>query len=350
MSPKPILIYGATGYTGELIAARAVSMGMHPIIAGRDGAKLSAIGQRLGLEVRVVALDDAQAMTAALSGVGTVLHCAGPFSRTSRPMLAACLQARANYLDITGEIDVFEQIYAREHDIAAAGIVAMPGVGFDVVPSDCLALKLKELLPDATELTLAFKPSGGLSPGTAKTALENLGLSVTRQNGVLVTTTSGVTTRDIAIEVGKARRAVSIPWGDVASAYRSTQIPTIQVYLAMPPGQIKAMRVMSCLSGIASLPPVKRWLTKMIERRIKGPDAAVRAAGNVTLWGEVKNPAGQVVTVRLETPEGYALTVETALTAAERVSQGSLKPGAYTPAEAFGSTFITQFAGVTWRL
>jgi short subunit dehydrogenase-like uncharacterized protein len=348
MSQKPLMIYGATGYTGELIAARAVAMGLKPILAGRDKARVTALAQRLGLEARIAPLDDAKALDAALAGVGTVLHCAGPFSRTSRPMLAACLKARANYLDITGEIDVFEQIYAHDEDIAAAGIVAMPGVGFDVVPTDCLAVKLKSLLPDASELTLAFHSTGGISPGTAKTALEKLGKGFRRRSGTIVSMPR-IVERDIVF-VDKARRAMSIPWGDIASAFRSTAIPNIDVFVSTPPRQIQVMRMASRLSRVVSAPPVKRFLTRMIEQKVKGPSESVRANARVQLWGEAKNASGKTVTARLETPEGYALTIETALAAAQRVQNGTLKPGAYTPAEAFGAEFISQFPGVTWRL
>ena len=168
------MIYGANGYTGRLVAREAVARGLRPILAGRRREELEAMGRELGLEVRVFGLD-AAALDLGLKGVGLVLHCAGPFSETCAPMLEACLRARAHYLDITGEIDVFAYCHQQDARAREAGIVVLPGSGFDVVPTDCLAAQLKRDMPDATSLVLAFEAGGGPSPGTAKTSVEGLG-------------------------------------------------------------------------------------------------------------------------------------------------------------------------------
>ena len=102
------LIYGANGYTGELIAREAKKRGLNPILAGRNAAKVAALAQELGLEHRAFDLGSPIEIGSHLGGVALVLHCAGPFSATSAPMIAACIQAKAHYLDITCEISVFE--------------------------------------------------------------------------------------------------------------------------------------------------------------------------------------------------------------------------------------------------
>ena len=96
------LIYGANGYTGRLVAETAVARGHRPLLAGRSADALGAVARDLGLDHRVLPLETA-ALRSALSGFSAVLHCAGPFSRTSRPMADACLLARVHYLDVTGE-------------------------------------------------------------------------------------------------------------------------------------------------------------------------------------------------------------------------------------------------------
>src|SRR6266550_6648973 len=149
------MIYGANGYTGQLIAELANNHGEKPILAGRNAAKVRALAEKLGLPWRAFALDRPD-----LRDIELVLHCAGPFSATSRPMVDACLLARAHYLDITGEIDVFESVLGRDEEARQRGIVLLPGAGFDVVPSDCLAALLKQRLPSATKLELAFAPIG----------------------------------------------------------------------------------------------------------------------------------------------------------------------------------------------
>lgn len=165
------ILYGATGYTGGLIAREAARRGLAPVLAGRNGAEVGALAGELDLQHRVFPLT-----TPDLDGVGLVLHCAGPFSATGAPMMDACLAAGAHYLDITGEIDVFEQAWARDTQAKAAGVVLCPGAGFDVIPTDCVAAALKAALPGAVRLALGFDTRSGLSPGTAKTSIEGLAL------------------------------------------------------------------------------------------------------------------------------------------------------------------------------
>jgi short subunit dehydrogenase-like uncharacterized protein len=172
--PDRFMIYGATGYTGKLVAAAAKTLGMAPLLAGRDAARLQVVAAQYGFDHRRVALDDAAGLRAALAGIPLVLHIAGPFAQTSRPMLDACLAAGTHYLDITGEIDVFEACAARDAEARAAGIMVMPGVGFDVVPSDCLAAHVKRRMPDAVELTLAISGLTKASRGTLKTSIASI--------------------------------------------------------------------------------------------------------------------------------------------------------------------------------
>src|SRR6185312_5940245 len=168
-----------------------------------------------------------------LHGVALVLHCAGPYSKTSRPMVDACLRAKAHYLDITGEYEVLAAVHARTEEAKSAGVVLMPAVGFDVIPTDCMAARLHAALPDATELELGFSGGMALSPGTAKTTLENLHVGAkVRKNGDIVTL-SRPRTREIPFATGP-RFGMSIPWGDLVTAYQSTRIPNITVYTVVP--------------------------------------------------------------------------------------------------------------------
>jgi short subunit dehydrogenase-like uncharacterized protein len=163
---KNFMIYGANGYTGELIAREASKRGMKPILAGRSQNKVEPLAKELNLIFRTFSLADKKSLEYTLKEVDFVLHCAGPFSLTSQPMVEACLRLGKHYLDITGEIAVFEAMAKRDAAAKKAGIMVLPGVGFDVVPSDCLALHLKNRLPSATALTLAFYGLGKISHGT----------------------------------------------------------------------------------------------------------------------------------------------------------------------------------------
>jgi len=342
------MIYGATGYTGELASREAARRGFEPVLAGRSPAVVAALASELGLPSRAFDLDDPRALREGLAGVAAVLHCAGPFVRTSAPLVTACLAAGVHYLDITGEIAVFETTLARSEEARQAGIALLPGVGFDVVPTDCLAARLAAALPNATELALAFASDrGGYSRGTLKTMIEALpNLGAIRRGGRIIPVPAGYAMR--RIDFGGAlgeRWAMTIPWGDVATAYHSTGIPDIRVYTAAPPKAIRRLRRLSLLAPLA-IGPVKRWLQRRVDRREPGPSAEVRATARTYLWGEAKDAAGHIVTARIETPEAYAFTAVSAVEAANRTAAGAVQPGAWTPSKAFGADFVDGLPGV----
>ena len=339
------LVYGASGYTGELIAERAAELGLKPILAGRSEAKLRPIAERLGMPMRVFGLDDPAALDRGLADVDVVIHAAGPFSRTSRPMVDACLRSRVHYLDITGEVAVFEACAARDAEALAAGVMLMPGTGFDVVPSDCLAKHVAERLPGATHLTLAFHSvGGGPSHGTASTMVESMHLpNLVRRDGKIVEVPSGRLSRDV--DFGRGPRAtLGIPWGDVSTAWHSTSIPNIEVYIAVPRAAVwgaKALRVAAPLLG-------SPWVQRTLQARIDpgGPSAAARAGSFSLLWAEARR-GDERAAARLRVPEGYTLTAQASVAIAARVLAGDAPPGFRTPAMAFGADFILGFEGVT---
>ena len=339
------LIYGSYGYTGSLIAREAVKRGLKPVLAGRDAGKLEAQALELGLEGRMFSLDSLEEVAEGLGGVTAVLHCAGPFSKTARPMAEACFEAGVHYLDITGEIEVFERLAGWDARALTNGVTLLPGVGFDVVPSDCLALYLKERLPGATRLKLAFEGLGGVSRGTARTALESFLGGAVRKNGKIVSVPAAYKTRQVDFGEGP-RTTVTIPWGDVATAYHSTGIPNVEVYMAAPARLVWAMRASRYLNPLLKAGPVQRFLEARIQKGPAGPDERTREGGRTLLWGEVTDEAGGRAEARLRTPEGYKLTVLASLLVLEKVLAGDVKPGFQTPAAAYGAELVLELDGV----
>ena len=347
--PDPdLLIYGANGYTGELVAEEAVRRGLRPVLAGRNATAVGELAGRLGLESRVFGLDNPSTLVRGLENVAAVLHCAGSFIRTSKPMVAACLAAGVHYLDITGEIGVFESIQRRGDEARGAGVALIPGVGFDVVPTDCLAARLAAALPDATHLTLAFTSEGGsTSRGTMKTMIESLPYAgAVRKDGRIVSVPMAMDARKFEFTCG-SRWAMTIPWGDVSTAFHTTGIPNIRVYSGAPPSAIKRMRRMRPFLPLAGLTPLKRAAQWWIGRTVTGPDEEVRRTARMSLWGEVRNNAGEERRATAETPEGYAFTAMSSIEAAARVLDGTVGPGAWTPARAFGADLVFELPGVT---
>jgi len=341
------MIYGANGYTGELTAREAVQRGMQPVLAGRNREALEKLGAELQLPVRVFALDDRNALREALADIDLVLHCAGPFSQTAEPMMDACIERGCHYLDITGEIDVFALGHGKHERARKAGIVLLPGAGFDVVPTDCMAAMLKDRLPDANSLVLAFEAGGGPSPGTAKTSVEGLGRGGrARIDGELKRVPLAWKSRYFERD-GEQRMAMTIPWGDVYTAYVSTGIPNVEVYMGVPPATVKRLRRMRLLGPLLNLGPVQDFMKKQVEKKVRGPSASTRERTGCTVWGEVTNPLGQQQRLRMRTPNGYALTVTASLGIVEKlIDEAPAEGGFYTASMLMGAEYVLSLPGV----
>ena len=335
------MLYGANGYTGELIAREARNQGKSPILAGRSKAKITVLRDELQLPARVFSLDAPAAIDEGLRGVSLVLNCAGPFSKTAEPMMRACIAARVHYLDITGEIDVFECAHRLDADAKAAGVVLCPGVGFDVVPTDCIALMLKRALPEATELALGFAMTGrNMSKGTAKTLVEGLGKSgKVRREGKLSDLPFGRGVRRIDFGRGETP-AMPIPWGDVSTAYYTTGIPNITVYTPISPASVAVSRLTGAIAPLFRSAGIQDWLKSWVEKKVHGPNATIRGTNKCWVWGEAVDANGQRKTIRIVTLEGYSLTVAAALAVAKHVLAQECPPGFWTPAALMGDDFI----------
>jgi short subunit dehydrogenase-like uncharacterized protein len=344
---KTFLIYGSYGYTGQLIAELAVQKGLKPILAGRNEKQLRAQAKRLSLEYRTFSLDDTPTLYSALQGVEGVLHCAGPFVHTFRQMAEACLAKRRHYLDISGEIAGFEALARLDQEAKRAGIMLLPGAGFDVVPTDCLSMHLKKRLPSATELRLYIRSvRGGVSRGTARSAIENMHRGgMIRQEEELVQVPPAW--KVIEVDFGRGPvQVVSIGWGDVSTAYYSTGISNIQTYMAFPPFVIRLLRAMRAIGPLVYTRPVK-WVLKQALYLVRsGPTEEQRRNGFSLIVGEAFNDEGVSVSSRLKTPEGYRMTALATVEIMQRVLSGDLKPGFQTPSLAYGPNFILGFDGV----
>lgn len=350
---KKWVIYGSYGYTGRLISELAADLDeeINVVLSGRDGEKLKDQSKELGLEFVEADLSDPFKMDNLLNDAELVIHCAGPFQNTWKKMLDACIRNRCHYLDITGEIEVFESIKARSEEIAKGKIMAMPGTGFDVVPTDCMSLFLKKKMPDANELELAFMSlGGGVSHGTAQTMAENLGRGgAVRSDGKIKPVPTAYKTREI--DFGKGRKStVTIPWGDVSTAHFTTGIENITVFTAVKPSAIRWMKLSNWIAPMLRLSAIRSLLKKWISKKITGPDQSSREKGISIVWGEVRNQKGESVQARCTTQSGYKLTALTALHIAQKVSDGNWKSGYQTPAAVYGEDLILEIENTTREL
>jgi len=338
------MIYGANGYTAQLAIEKAVAQGRTPILAGRNASAIQPLAETHGLESRIFSLAEPEQIAENLKDVKVLSHCAGPYSATAEPMMRACIHSGAHYTDITGEIDVFLLSQSLDKEACASGAVLCPGVGFDVIPTDCVAAKLKEALPDATELDLGFKGNASLSPGTAKTMVEAIsqGMKVLR-NGELIRVSPSFESRSVDFGTGPVPATV-IPWGDLATAYWQTGIPNISVYT---PGRAsKATELLlPIIQTVLKSTTVQRLAKQGIERRMTGPDEASRAKRSTHVWGEARNANGDCVSCTVETPNGYTVTMDGILLSAEFLLSYEGAGGCFTPAQLMGTNLVERLPG-----
>jgi short subunit dehydrogenase-like uncharacterized protein len=309
------------------------------------------MADELSFAYRVFDLNDSKSLTEALRQVRVVVNAAGPFSETSRQMIDACLQTGTHYLDINGDISVFEQIHSRDAEARSKGIMLLPGVGFDVLPTDCMALHLKNRLPGAKWLRLAFASlGGGLSHGTAMTVVNKLGEGgAARVDGMIVKKPLGE--KGMWVDFGARKLFVmSIPWGDVFTAYITTGIPNIESYTAIKPFVYKILKVQGLFNGLLRTRTVRNMLRSWIRRRPAGPGDNQRNKASSLVWGEAGDASGQTVSASFTCSDGYTLTAHGSLVIAKKVLGGDFKTGYQTPASCYGEHLMQDLPGTNWDI
>jgi len=342
---KNWMIYGATGYTGRLIAETAKARGLTPTLAGRNAEKVQAVADKLGLPWTAFTVDDKATVLAALKDQALVLSVAGPFSATADQMMDACIETGTHYLDVTGEIAVFEWAASKDARAKTAGVTLLPGVGFDVVPSDCLAAHTASRSKKPVALKLAIKSLGMASHGTAKTGIESLGTgTAVRRGGKITYVRAGSLLRNFDFGHGE-EEYIAISWGDVSTAYHSTSIGDIEVYFANK-NPIKTMTTLSKYLGpLMKTAWVQNVLKKQIDKMPAGPTEEQRASSETLLRAEVTDESGAVFASQLKTPNGYSLTADAAIVCTQKILAGNVEFGFKTPSLAFGAGMLGELQG-----
>ena len=342
----PVLVYGATGYTGRLIVAEAQARGLRPILAGRDRARLQVLADATGLKTRVVDLLDSCGMDAALRQARVVLNCAGPFATTARPLVDACLRRGVHYLDIAAEVKTFVAGAARDGEARSRGIMLMPGVGFDVVPTDCLSAHVVRRMPAAQALAIGLSGLSLLSRGSARTMASQVNEGVwIRRRGQLESVTPGTVQHEFDYGEGP-RESLAISWADVVSAYYTTGVPDIAVHFEATAVVVAHETSLRLLRPLVRSQLWKQTLNQLAELLPDGPEAGEREQRRAVVVVEARGPDGRVARSRLTCPEAYSMTARTAVAITRRVLSGDLEVGFQTPARVYGADFVLQFPGV----
>ncbi len=221
----------------------------------------------------------------------------------------------------------------------------VPAGGFDVVPSDCLARRLHNALPDASELELAVRIDGGVSPGTARSAVRSLSSGgYARVDGELRKARLGA--KRMRVDFGDGEHPVaSVPLADLVTAYHSTGIGNISTYAALPGGLSEIIGMLSPITGLLGSWPA-RALLDLAGSLLPGPGELSRQGSGGAIWGRVRSPDGRCATATVSTPNAYELTADAVVAAVGWLRRGRVAPGSHTPSAAFGVDFLRHLDGV----
>jgi short subunit dehydrogenase-like uncharacterized protein len=342
---RRILIYGGTGYTGRLIAEHARNLRHSVVIAGRTADRVHDVATELDLPGRVFSLEEPEVIDDALGDISVLINAASPFARTTPPLIEACLRTRTHYLDVTGELPVFQQAFSYDKAARERSIMIMPGVGLGVVASDCLALHVATRLPNANYLRIAILRPDSFSRGSFRSALGLSSSRVTiRRNGRMISVPVGRLQRAFDYGDGK-RESVAVSWADVFTAYHSTGIRNIEAYFEAGLASRALYQLGAGVADTLRLPPVARWLDMAIGALPDGPSAQRRQMERCVIVAEAEDSWRQRSCARLETPDGYSFTAEAATEVAVRAARGDFHPGFQTPARVYGADLVLEFKG-----
>jgi short subunit dehydrogenase-like uncharacterized protein len=289
-----------------------------PVLAGRSARAVTALAERLGLPHQILSVDDPAALEGSLADVDLVLNAAGPFLHTAAPLAQACLDVGVHYLDISNELQVFRALYDLDEQARQAGVSVIPGVGFGVVATNCLARDVSEAVGGAEHLQVASRVAQP-GPGAAATMQENLPYGGwIRQGGELTPKEffTGVTI--IGFPDGPCE-AMPVPTGDLEAAFHATGAPNFVAYAVSPP----------VLEVDAS------------PNREQVPSDS-RSFG----WARATGRDGSMAEAWLETGDSYAFTPAASIRAVEETLKGTA-PGAFSPAAALGTDFAFTIQDTT---
>jgi saccharopine dehydrogenase (NAD+, L-lysine-forming) len=344
--PGRLLIYGATGYTGRLVATEAIAKGLDVMVAGRNAERVRDLAKSLGVPWRAMSLDERLQLDKAMSGTDAVLNLAGPFLQTARPVVESCLRTGTHYLDVAGEIGVFQTLHGYDSTARSRGVMVMPGVGFAVVASDCLAAYVVSKLPECRFLRLGVSYTNLFSRGTLRTmfSLARERVSIRRDSRL---TSVPVGRLERAFDYGEGERISSaVSWADVFTAYYTTGVPNIEVYAEAGALERGLYQLGAWFAEPLRLAPCQRLLDLQAYAWPEGPSAAERSAASRVIVADAEDRWRRRICARMRTPDGYSFTCAATVAIAQRVLAGEIRAGFQTPAGLYGADFPLTFTGV----
>lgn len=322
---KKMLLYGATGYTGKIIAERAKELNLDFDIAGRDQDKLLSVANKLNVGYHVFGVDDQDAWQEALKDKHVLINAAGPFALTARQAMEACLKAGVHYLDISAELDTYQLAESLDQEAKAAGIQIISGAGL-FVSYDALVVHLSKLIAEPEYLSVGFRHYGGFSKGSVLSSknIADLGILI-RKNGDII---HNPHPESKTFSFGEQQvECIPTPLGGIILSYKSTGIPNIEEYfsLKLPVNELPDLTAGN-LHG--------------------GPTKEERAAGRNGISAEITGRDGKVVKAYVDAPSGYDLTPLSVVAIAHRILKEDFKTGYQSPGSAYGEEILNDIPDI----
>lgn len=329
--PPSTYVLGHRGYTGRLVSETLLGSFRSPV-------RIPDLSHAIPLSHQL------DALLSVIKPGDLVLSCMGPFQETWSPVLELCLASRAHCLDICAEWRVFEALHDADARAKDAGIMVLPGIGFDVVASDCLAAHVAQRLPDATHLQIGISGLELVSRGSARTIAMLVGEPIrVRRNRKIV---ADPRIRDETFDFGDGpARAIAVSWGDISTAYYTTGIPNIDVYFEATPAATTLAFANRTFGWMFRNPLAARATQQFASRIHPGPTAAERASRRITVVARATNAHGRSIESRLVTNEAYTFTAQAACAVMKQVANGCVEPGFQTPGKLLGADFVLQIEG-----
>lgn len=344
---RRVLLYGATGFSGRMIAERLHQGGHDIVLAGRDARRLSVLAETFGAPYRIFDLGDPQRIEHGLADIHVVLNAAGPFLRTASVMIDACIRTRTHYVDIAGEWPVFASAVSRGRVAAAGGTMLMPGAGFSIVASDCLLAHAAAQVSDATLLRVAVSQPAVMSRGTLRSMSAMTSRTVmVRRDGTLRPIPVGQLERSFDFGEG-LRTGVAVSLPDVVTGQHTTGVASIEAYAEAAWSSRILYQGGAIAASILNDDVVQQSLELLSAFWPAAPSPAVRQQAGHVIVAETVDRWRRTRQFRLRTLDGYTVTAMTSGAIIERILGDDLIPGFQTPADLYGADLIAGL-GCAW--
>lgn len=325
-----VLIYGATGYTGRLTCEYAQQIGLEFAIGARSETKIRDIASSLKIpDYYTFAVTDRNAVDAALQGKRVLLNCAGPFFRTAKPLIEACIRNGVHYLDVAAELDSYRLTEELDGRAQEAGVMLMPGCGGSVAMLGCLTDYVLKDVQGASSIDISLHVSGSMSKGSAVSASENVTAETLQRAGGQLIAQEIANRKDFDFADGRgAVSSFPVTLPDLITLWKSTGVKDIRTYVnvsgeAFPTGNLDALPA--------------------------GPSHEEREANPYHVAVQVRESNGATLSAVLHTVNGYTFTSQASIEAVKLVLAGHAGTGFQTPAGVFGYDFAQRISGSVFR-